>query len=204
MSHDHPRTAGDWDDRYRSADRIWTSDANPALIRETADLAPGTALDVGSGEGADARWLADQGWTVVAVDISEVAVQRAADIDARDAISWVQADLTVDDVPGGPFDLIAVHYFPIAADDDAVVAKLVAALAPGGTLLDVMHAPEGVIAHGFDLSAFLQPADVAERFADQLDVEKLETVPRGRPAGGTQGAQHADDVVLKARRTSAP
>ena len=39
-----------------------------------ADLPPGRALDLGCGEGGDAVWLAERGWNVVAVDISETAL----------------------------------------------------------------------------------------------------------------------------------
>ena len=194
----HPHSADEWNDKYSSAERLWTSDANPALIREVVDLTPGRALDVGTGEGADSQWLADQGWTVVGVDISQVAIDRAAEIDSRDAITWQQTDLTVDDVEPAAFDLVNLHYFPIAIGREDVARKLVDAVAPGGTLLVVAHAPEGMLAHGHDPAEYFQPADFAERFADRLEVVTLETVPRGRPAGGNTAQQHVDDAVLKA------
>ena len=219
MSHEHghdgnPHSAAEWDERYSGADRLWTAQANPALIREAADLAPGRALDVGSGEGADARWLADRGWTVVAVDISQVALDRAAAIDSRETIVWRQADLTVDPVPStssgsvttssgsgdAGFDLVALHYFPVDIARMDVIEKLVDALVPGGTLLVVAHDAEGIRAHGHDPDAYVQPGDIAARFADLLDVQILDTVPRGRPAGGVSDQRHMDDVVLKARR----
>ncbi|MDQ3431318.1 MAG: class I SAM-dependent methyltransferase [Actinomycetota bacterium] len=48
------------------------------LTAEVADLTPGTALDVGCGEGADAIWLAERGWRVTAIDLSAVALERGA------------------------------------------------------------------------------------------------------------------------------
>ncbi len=207
----HPHSATEWDERYAGADRLWTAQVNPALAREAADLTAGRALDVGSGEGADARWLADHSWTVVAVDISQVALDRAAAVDARESITWVRADLTVDGVPGAPstssgiekgagFDLVSLHYFPVDIDRPDVIEKLVDALVPGGTLLVVAHDAEGIRAHGHDPDAYFQPKDIAERFADRIDVETLATVPRGRPAGGVGDQRHMDDVVLKASR----
>ena len=66
-----------WDARYRSAPAIWSGNPNPHLVADAGDLTPGRALDIGAGEGADAIWLAQRGWTVTAVDISGVALQRA-------------------------------------------------------------------------------------------------------------------------------
>jgi len=209
MSHEHsdhaqhPHSAQEWDERYSSEARVWTDQVNPALAREAASLPPGRALDVGSGEGADARWLADHGWTVVAVDISQVALDRAAAMDSRETISWVRADLTVDPVPGGPFDLVSLQYFPLAVDRGEVLDRLFAALAPGGTLLMVAHDEASVREHGRNPDEYVQPAAVAARFGDRLEVQILESLERGRPAGGAAAPRHMNDVVLKARRRPA-
>lgn len=196
-SDDRPHSAAEWDERYRSSERLWTANVNPSLIAETAGLAPTTALDVGSGEGADARWLADQGWRVTAVDISQVAIDRAREVDARSEITWLRTDLGVDGVPGTGYGLVAAHYFPILAADVAVARALVGAVGAGGTLLVVAHAPEGVRAHGFDPDDYVQPADVAALLGDGWTVVTHETRPRGVPAGG---GHHVDDVILRARR----
>ena len=45
-----------WDERYRSAPRVWSGDPNPQLVAEIAGRPPGRALDAGCGEGADAIW----------------------------------------------------------------------------------------------------------------------------------------------------
>src|SRR4051812_25376983 len=68
----------EWDARYgEPGDALWSGRPNGRLVAELADLAPGRALDVGCGEGADAIWLAQRGWTVTAIDVSDVAVGRA-------------------------------------------------------------------------------------------------------------------------------
>src|SRR4051794_928957 len=67
-----------WEERYRSSDQIWSGNPNPRLVEHVAELTPGTALDVGCGEGADAIWLAARGWQVTALDVSTVALARGA------------------------------------------------------------------------------------------------------------------------------
>jgi SAM-dependent methyltransferase len=191
-------SAAEWDERYRSADRLWTADVNPALVAEASDLPAGTALDVGSGEGADARWLADRGWQVTAVDISQVAIDRARETDTREAITWLRADLSVDDVPGRDFGLVSLQYFPIPRSDDATVQRLLDAVGAGGHLLVVSHEAEGVRAHGRNPDDYFQPADVAALLGDRWTVITDDTRERGVAAGG--GA-HTHDVVLHARRT---
>ncbi|MSX07371.1 MAG: methyltransferase domain-containing protein, partial [Actinobacteria bacterium] len=62
-----------WDDRTSH-----TVAANPYLAEETAALTPGNALDAGCGAGAEAIWLAEQGWRVTGADISGSALATAA------------------------------------------------------------------------------------------------------------------------------
>lgn len=67
-----------WDQRYRSTGTMWSGHPSPHVVAEVAALVPGSAVDVGCGEGADAIWLAGHGWRVTAVDMSAVALERAA------------------------------------------------------------------------------------------------------------------------------
>src|SRR4051794_28983233 len=92
---DGPGQAAEWDARYREGDgAIWSGRPNGRLVAEVADLSPGRALDGGCGEGADAIWLAQQGWTVTAIDVSEVAVGRArkAAEQTGATVEWVCGD----------------------------------------------------------------------------------------------------------------
>src|SRR5690606_5145575 len=101
------------------------------------------ALDVGCGEGADAVWLARQGWKVTAVEVSQVALDRArlaADA-AGVAVEWVHADVTSDAPERGAYDLVSLQYPALpSAGADATIGALLAAVAPNGTLLVVGHA----------------------------------------------------------------
>jgi len=73
-SHENPSVMDEtfWDERYRSRSKEWSGRPHPHLVTEAEGMTAGSALDVGTGEGADAIWLAEHGWRVTAVDISSV------------------------------------------------------------------------------------------------------------------------------------
>jgi 2-polyprenyl-3-methyl-5-hydroxy-6-metoxy-1,4-benzoquinol methylase len=133
--------AAGWDARYseRGGAR-WSGRPNGRLLAEVASLPPGRALDVGCGEGADAIWLARNGWTVIAADISEVAVTRAREAAelAGAVVEWVRGDALRTAFPAGSFDLVLMQYpaLPKAAGEAAVRA-LLDTVRPGGLLLAV-------------------------------------------------------------------
>jgi SAM-dependent methyltransferase len=144
-----------WDDRYRSAGQLWSGQPNPQLVAQTAGLTPGDALDVGCGEGADAIWLAARGWTVTAVDISVVALDRAAahaaargDGIAR-RISWRPADLLSWDPGSRLFDLVSAQFMYLPEVElRSLHRRIAGAVRPGGTLLIVLHHPDSSHAGG--------------------------------------------------------
>ncbi|MFC9333032.1 SAM-dependent methyltransferase [Arthrobacter sp. NPDC057009] len=149
MDHEgHDGAARHWDEMYRSRPRVWSGRPNPQLVAEASGLQPGTALDLGCGEGADALWLAEQGWTVTAVDVSAVALERAeqhaAGSAVRDRITWLQRDLDAW-APEEQFDLVSAQFLH---STDAPWQRphrvAAAAVRPGGTLLIVGHHPEGL------------------------------------------------------------
>jgi len=52
-----------WNDRYRESETVFGPEANQFLVEVAADLEPGTALDLGCGQGRNALWLAEHGPT---------------------------------------------------------------------------------------------------------------------------------------------
>ncbi|GAA3862039.1 class I SAM-dependent methyltransferase [Saccharothrix violaceirubra] len=135
-----------WDERYRSRDAIWSGRANPQLVADVAALPPGTALDVGCGEGGDALWLAEHGWEVTAVDFAPTALARAearADsLGLGGRITWTRADVTALPADLGPFDLVSAQFMHLpGAERTTLVRALAGLVAPGGTLLFVGHHP---------------------------------------------------------------
>jgi len=200
-----PAVQAEWDVRYADRQQLWSGRPNGALVAEVAGLAPGRVLDVGCGEGADAVWLARGGWEVTGLEVSGVALARAAGHadDAGVTIRWVHAGLVEAAFPAGSFDLVSAQYPALLrTPDHAPERALLAAVAPGGVLLLVHHAGmETRPADGgdFDPADYVWPSMVAALFDDDWAVEVDEQRPRVAPDGGA-GAHHTDDVVLRARR----
>ncbi|GIG12234.1 hypothetical protein Cme02nite_05660 [Catellatospora methionotrophica] len=140
-------TAEFWDERYGSKERIWSGNPNPHLVATVAGFTPGEALDVGCGEGADAIWLAAQGWRVTGVDVSGVALGRAAAVAAErgelaERITWQQVDVLSWDPAPARYDLVSAQFMHLPRPAlEALHRRLAAVVRPGGTLLIVGHHP---------------------------------------------------------------
>lgn len=195
-----------WDDMYLGQTRLWSGRPNGVLVTEATDLPPGRALDVGCGEGGDALWLAERGWTVTGVDISPVALDRAAQAATAaglaDRMRWTRADLATDPPPAGAFDLVSVQYFPVPHEPRGVLAGLLAAVAPGGTLLVGGHDLTGHDHHGgnghFDPTQYYDHDELVAALDDSWTILTAEIRPRVAPA--PPGTDHVNDTVLVARR----
>jgi len=199
--------AAEWDARYVERDAaMWSGRPNGRFVAEIADLDPGRALDVGCGEGADAIWLAQRGWTVVAIDISDVAVGRAREAAERvgASVEWIRGDALPAPFPAGSFDLVSMQYpaLPKAAGEDAV-RTLLDAVRHGGLLLAVYHDlddehREHMKARGFDPADYVGADDLVDLLGDDYTVELHAVEPRIDPPPGTP---HIADIVLRARRS---
>jgi len=132
---------------------VWSGNVNAVLESVATDLMPGTALDLGCGEGADVLWLAHRGWHAVGVDIAQSAIIRAratAEASTLDQgrAQFLRTDLGIlaqDRRPEeltGPFDLITASYFqsPVALDRQHILRAAAALVASGGHLLLTSHA----------------------------------------------------------------
>jgi SAM-dependent methyltransferase len=219
-SHDDPIefTQEFWDNRYGSAPQLWSGQPNPQFAAQTADLAPGEALEAGCGEGADAIWLAQRGWTVTGVDVSAVALERAASAaraadealaagkkgggDVARRITWQREDLLTWVPEPERYDLVSAQFmhFP-PAGLAAFHQGLAAAVRPGGTLLLIAHHPEDIHAQRKgrpDLFWY------AEDIAASLEAERWEVrvaEGAGRSAEDFDGQQvMVRDTVLRAAR----
>lgn len=136
--------ASEWDARYAERDSVWSGEPNTQLVAEVAALPPGTVLDAGCGEGADAVWLAQKGWDVTAVDISQIALDRARAhaASAGAKVAFEQADLVASPPAPGSYDLVSAQFFHLPDPPRAQAYRgLGAAVRPGGHLLVVGHYP---------------------------------------------------------------
>lgn len=132
-----------WDARYAATAQVWSAEPNVFVAQACGDLPPGRAADVACGEGRNAVWLAERGWSVTALDFSAVAVHKTRALaERRGLVDRVAA--RVDDATrweaDGPVDLAVLCYLqlPAPARGEAV-RRAFAQLAPGGTLLVVAH-----------------------------------------------------------------
>ena len=198
--------AAEWDARYSERDgAMWSGRPNGRLVAEAADLIAGIALDVGCGEGADAIWLAQHGWTVTAIDISDVALRRARDaaVLAGTTVEWVRGNALETPFPARTFDLLSLQYpaLPRAAGDGAV-RTLLDAVRPGGLVLAVYHDlddehREHMKGRGVDPADYVAADDLRLLLGEDFTVERHAVEPRIDPPPGTP---HVADVVLRARR----
>jgi SAM-dependent methyltransferase len=185
-----------WEHHYGAAERVWSGRANATVVDVVRDLAPGTALDLGCGEGGDAVWLALRGWQVTAVDVSPTALRRtgehAAQAGVADRVTTERHELGRS-FPEGAWDLVSCAFLhsPVELAREDVVRRAAAAVAPGGWLVVVGHAgappwaPPEHAAH----ARFPTPQDVLDDLALPQDgwrtermglVERTATGPDGR------------------------
>ena len=204
--------ASDWDERYAGADLVWSAGPNVWVREVCTPLTPGRALDVAAGEGRNAIWLVEQGWTVTASDFSPVAVSRIRDLatERLDGVELRRLEAVVADAtqpaPGTAYDLVLFSYLHLVREEwDRAVAAGVDAAAVGGRVLVVGHARRN-LAEGVggpqDATILLDPEDVLASVAGlpvavelaQLRARDVEGEPR--PA--------LDTVVLLRRTVDAP
>lgn len=202
----------DWDERYAGGDLIWSAGPNVWVERLCADLTPGSAIDLGAGEGRNALWLAERGWQVTAVDFSDVALERARRLAAErlgehaDRFVTRTADLTTYS-PQARYDLALLVYIQLPPPDRAEAVRTAArCVAQGGRLVVVGHHSDNLregVGGPQEASVLYTEQDVLEDLAEPLSakefaVERAERVRRPVPGPGDRAA--IDVVVLLRRR----
>ncbi|GGL13659.1 hypothetical protein Sme01_70010 [Sphaerisporangium melleum] len=194
----------EWDQRYEASGLLWTAEPNRFVAEHLAALTPGRGLDLGTGEGRNAVWLAERGWRMTGVDFSATGLAKAERMSADRGVpvDWVLADLcTYVPEPEG-FDLVLIAYLHLPQDDLAgVLGRAAAAVARGGRLFIVGHdlanledgvggpRDAGVLYTADTLVASLTPALTVTR-AGQVR----------RPVATEDGPREAIDTLVLATR----
>jgi SAM-dependent methyltransferase len=195
-----------WDERYSGTKFEWTTRPNQFVAAELAGLTPGRALDLAAGEGRNAIWLAELGWSVTAVDFSRVGLDKGRRLAAarrvEGRVNWVVADLDDYQPAGAAFDLVMIAYFQVGAELRAkVLARAAAALVPGGTLFvvghDLINLTEGTGGPQYPEVLYTPEAITAE--LPGLRILRAERVRR--TVERDDGAATAIDTLVRAERT---
>lgn len=132
-------TAGFWDVRFQQADYVYGEAPNDFLRAEAHRLAAqGEILSLGEGEGRNAVFLAEQGYRVMALDSSRMAMDKLARLAAKRGVqveSWL-SDVASAELGVERWDGIAniFCHLPSAARP-ALLARVRGALRPGGIFL---------------------------------------------------------------------
>ncbi|WP_229051514.1 bifunctional 2-polyprenyl-6-hydroxyphenol methylase/3-demethylubiquinol 3-O-methyltransferase UbiG [Aeromicrobium sp. Leaf350] len=193
-----------WDERYSGTDKIWSGNPNPQLVAEVGTLTPGTALDLGCGEGGDVIWLAQQGWTVTGADFSPEGLARASrhaeEAGVGDRTDWWQVYARAFASDGREFDLVTTHFLHPGGPMVEVVRALTSVVAPGGHLLVVGHAPSEVFAQlsAAQHAAMWRAEDLLPALPDDFEVVVAEQRPRVAERDGQ--TMEIEDATLLARR----
>jgi SAM-dependent methyltransferase len=196
--------AAQWDARYRaSAGGVWAAEP-PAAVREIlAGLAPATAIDVATGDGRTAVWLAERGWSCTGIDFSGEGLALAAARPGGDAVTWVRADVHEWE-PAASVDLVVSCYLHLA-DSAAAVARMAGWVKPGGALVVIGHDVENIAAggHGPSDPAILYTPELLSGALDGgFRIERCERITRTSADAELRGghAAAAIDTLLHAVR----
>ena len=196
-----------WAERYGSSHRVWSGRPNGQLVTEASDHSPGTALDVGCGEGGDVVWLARNGWRTTGADFSAAGLRRtllhAEQAGVADLVEVWETDARAFDAGGRTWDLVTTHFLhPPDHGMVEVARRLAGAVAPGGHLLVVGHAPSHVFTRLSEShrGAMFLAEELLPGLPDGFEPVVVEQRPRTTVRDGV--TVDIDDSTLLARRTT--
>jgi tellurite methyltransferase len=123
-----------WDEKYGAKPGSEKLTPDAWLIEQASGLQPGRTLELACGLGHNAIWLAQQGWTVDAVDVSPFGLASAATLAQAYAarVNWIATDIDEFIPQADAYDLVIVFRFLDRVRLPEIVQQ---ALRSGGTLI---------------------------------------------------------------------
>lgn len=185
-----------WDEKYRAAERLWSAGPNLLVEDRLADHTPGIGVDLASGEGRNAIWLAGLGWDMTAVDFSTIALDRGRE--SSQDVTFVEADVLTWE-PDSEIDLVLIAYLQLEAEPlSDIVRRCGRWLRAGGELFMIGHhisnISEGI--GGPQVMEILWDVDLMLEWLGDLRVIEAGVVDRPVEVDGD--IRYAKDALLRA------
>lgn len=182
---------------------LWSAGPNIWVEKRLADTEAGRGLDLASGEGRNAIWLAGRGWEMTAVDFSAVAIERGRSL--SDDVEFIEADILTWEPSDGTaesrgYDLVLIAYLQLEAEPlSDVVRRATTWVASGGELFmvghDISNLDEGV--GGPQVAEILWDLDLMLEWLGDLHV--VEAGIAKRPVEVDGDVEYARDTLIRAR-----
>jgi SAM-dependent methyltransferase len=149
---EHLKERARWEQRYVDDELPWDSGKPDLYLRrviEEHSVKPGKALEIGCGTGTNLIWLAEHGFTMTGLDLSQTAIAKA---EAKVAVVGVNCrlfngDFLVDQVPGAPFEFVydrgCWHSFDGAEERSCFASRVGNLLAPEGMWHSLIGSTDG-------------------------------------------------------------
>ncbi len=177
------KSAEKLDERYRTGDIPWdTGKPNSHLQQFFSEekITAGHILDIGTGTGTNAIWLAKLGFAVEGLDLSPVAIQLARDKAAKAAVKVVfnSGDILKYQNTGEPFDVVfdrgCFHSFETPAERSQFAGKVHEVLTQNGLWFSIIGSTDGPprTAGPPRLSA----RDIAEALEPKFEIQYIKAV----------------------------
>jgi SAM-dependent methyltransferase len=186
-----------WDERFREGEYPTDPEPSPVLRAMVDGFPEGRALDIATGTGRNAVFLAECGYDVDAIDQSgeglRITRERAAERGVDDSLSLTQADAREFDYPVEEYDVVTISYFRTLDRLNDVKD----ALTPGGVLFYQHHlrSPEATVGPSGSRYRF-RPNELLHACLDLTVLyfeASTEHVERGGGAGVDDGEADGDD-----------
>ncbi|ARS91933.1 class I SAM-dependent methyltransferase [Natrarchaeobaculum aegyptiacum] len=189
-----------WNEKYADPAFDLPEEPIPELARRIDTLPEGRALDVATGTGRNAIFLAACGYDVEAIDVADAALEAARTrADERGVeVDWIRADISEVSLDRDAYDVITVSFFDVLEH----LETLVDALAPGGVLVYDHHLrTTDPIDVGPSSDEFrFEANELLRACLDDLTVLSYEERRRPEPIGGRADESDEGDAADRDRQ----